>query len=140
MFVLHLITLHIGHKKHQASLHIYEEDAHKIWEHVFISKCAVGTTTGHHGKKGGGEVGACRNHVGISTIIFRGPPIPLLFILHIILSNCAMISFFRHHYLLLVLLLLLLTCPFPIKWLVVVSSVVTTCHPVCGPPPYNYFF
>ncbi len=54
MFVLHLITLHIGHKKHQASLHIYEEDAHKIWEHVFISKCAVGTTTGHHGKKGGG--------------------------------------------------------------------------------------
>ena len=45
MFVLHLITLHIGHKKHQTSLHIYEEDAHKIWGHVFISKCAVGTTT-----------------------------------------------------------------------------------------------
>ncbi len=45
MFVLHLITLHIGHKKHQTSLHIYEEDAHKIWGHVFIFKCAVGTTT-----------------------------------------------------------------------------------------------
>ena len=45
MFVLHLITLHIGRKKHQTSLHIYEEDAHKIWGHVFISKCAVGTTT-----------------------------------------------------------------------------------------------
>ena len=44
-FVLHLITLHIGHEKHQSSSHIYEEVAHKIWGHDFISKCAVGTTT-----------------------------------------------------------------------------------------------
>jgi hypothetical protein len=45
MFVLHLITLHIGHKKHKSSSHIYEEDVHKIWGHVFISKWAVGSTT-----------------------------------------------------------------------------------------------
>ena len=45
MFVLYLITLHRGHKKHQSSSNIYKEDAHKIWGHIFISKCAVGTTT-----------------------------------------------------------------------------------------------
>ena len=42
MFVLHLITLHIGHKKHQSSSHIMREDAHKIWGHDFISKWAFG--------------------------------------------------------------------------------------------------
>ena len=45
MFVFHLITLHIVHKKHQSSSHIYEEDVHKIWGHVFTSKRAVGATT-----------------------------------------------------------------------------------------------
>jgi hypothetical protein len=45
MFVLHLITLHIGHKKHQSSSHIMREDAHKIWGHDFISKWAFGAIT-----------------------------------------------------------------------------------------------
>ena len=37
MFVLHLITLHIGYKKHQSSSHIMREDTHKIWGHGAIT-------------------------------------------------------------------------------------------------------
>ena len=37
MFVLHIKSIRV--------VHIYEEDAHKIWGHEFISKFAIGTTT-----------------------------------------------------------------------------------------------